>query len=164
MRQNTQADIELVEAMQRGSPQAWTQCVQTHRMRLLSQISKYPEVERRYGHAPEDVLQTFWIRVQNRLPKYSGASPLNYWLRLELRSVIGDYLKPRPYTVCVHSEPLDEFYEAGHNDSPDEVLQAAQLATEFVEKWQYQWENYDTMSRYHREKFNKAFKQWRERT
>lgn len=161
MRKNTQADIALVEAMQQGSNAAWAECLEKHTPRLLSRIGKYPEVQRRYGHAPEDVLQTFWIRVRNRLPKYTGAAPLNYWLGLELRSVIGDYLKPRPCTVSVNSYPLDDNYEAGHQDSPEAVLVAQQRATEFIEKWQHQWENYDTMSKYQREKFNKAFKQWR---
>lgn len=88
---DTSEDVILVEKALSGCQSAWVEIVKTHQANLFRYVFReIPEI----GFTKDDIFQYFWLCMfKTRLAKYTGRSPLNYFLRAELRARIGDLIR-----------------------------------------------------------------------
>ncbi len=128
---DTTADMMLASNALAGCQRSWSEIVTTHSNSLLKCI--YRELPK-IGFTKDDILQFFWLAIfKSRLAKYNGKSPLNYFLKAELRARMGDLVrasKTNRENVIDHFVDIHDTYHylaGSHNDSPCLVIEAQQL-------------------------------------
>ena len=142
----------LVDRATRGQPAAQTELVQ----RYTRRISGFVRTFVRSPDAAEDVTQTVFIKMFQRLARLRDAAAFESWLFMLARNTALDFLRRqrrRPATVALDAETF-EIAAPATNDSTREIRDALDLALEelapqtrtlvslFVEG-----HSYDTMAR-----------------
>ncbi len=131
-------DRLLVERAQRGEKAAFDLLVLKYQHRLIHFVSRYV---RDPQDAP-DIAQDVFLRAYRSLPDFRGDSAFYTWLYRIAVNVAKNHFDARrrrlPHAGSVRSDAANAQVEpeAGHDESPERILLAEEIATTVTAAWE----------------------------